>query len=389
MSDNHNFSELSPNLRDPSTLRLKKEINTEVVVIGSGPAGLSAALSAAEEGAQVLLLERDPFLGGQLVKQTHMFFGSEEQYAAERGVKIGKILSEQLQSYDNIDVYINATALGYYEYGTLLVEHNGEIIRIKPSKMIVATGAQEKVLHFPNWDLPGVYGAGAVQTLMNVYGVKPGDKVVMVGAGNIGVIVSYQLIQAGVEVVGVLEAASQIGAYLVHASKLRRQGVPIYTSTTVKEVHGENALEKITTVELDNNWNYIPGSEQNFEVDVLCLSVGLTPLAELLLQAGCETVYVPELGGFTPIRDENFETTKSGIYVAGDVSGVEEASSAMVEGKLAGMFAAESLGYQKEGFWIRAKNAREELMSLRRGPVGQVIRRGQSQLVKKAKAKGV
>ena len=97
----------------------------------------------------------------------------------------------------------------------------------RPSKIILATGASEKFLEFPGNDLPGIYGAGAVQTLMNVAGVKPAERVLMVGAGNIGLIVSYQLMQAGVEVAGIIEAAPKIGGYLVHASKIRLSGLGI------------------------------------------------------------------------------------------------------------------------------------------------------------------
>ncbi|MGE5631075.1 MAG: NAD(P)/FAD-dependent oxidoreductase, partial [Caulobacteraceae bacterium] len=245
----------------------------------------------------------------------------------------------------------------------------------------VTTGASEKFLTFPNNDLPGIYGAGAVQTLMNVHGVAPGNSVVMVGAGNIGLIVSYQLMQAGIKVKAIIDAAPRIGGYLVHASKVRRMGVPIMPSYTIKYAHGKEKLEKVTIWKLDEKWQPIPGTEQDIEADVMCISVGLSPLAELLWQIGCDMKFVPELGGHVPLRNEELETSKKGIFVAGDVAGVEEASSAMVEGRLAGLCAAKALGYVKGDFEAQKKDYLDQLNSLRSGPVGEKIRKGLSQLI--------
>ena len=228
---------------------------------------------------------------------------------------------EQLAQLSNVTVWKNATALGYYPDGVLSVKQGNSFCLVKPKKLIVATGASEKTLAFPNNDLPGIYGAGAVQTLMNVYGVKPADRVLMVGAGNIGVIVAYQLLQAGVEVAAIIEAAPKIGAYWVHASKIQRCGVPILTGHTIKKAYGTDRLSGVTVCRLDEKWNQIPGTEQDFAVDGLCLAVGLSPLTELLWQAGCKMKFVPELGGYVPWRNADLLTTHHNIYVADDVAG--------------------------------------------------------------------
>lgn len=355
----------------------------DLAVIGGGPAGLCAAISAASSGAKVLLIDRNKELGGQLVKQTHMFFGSEKQYASTRGINIAKILINDLTKYENnVEIITNATVLGIYEDGVIGVDYDNKYVKVNPKAVLIATGASEKVLAFPNNDLPGIYGAGAVQTLMNVYGVKPGNKVLMVGAGNIGLIVSYQLMQAGVEVAAIVDAAPRIGGYLVHASKIRRMGVPILTGYTVKEAIGGNHLEKVAIWRLDKEWKPIEGTEIDFDVDVMCISVGLTPLTELIMQAGCEMKYVPELGGLVPVRDQNYQSTKKNIFVAGDVSGVEEASSAMVEGYLAGLCAAKSIGYEHQDFDELSQEYMDQLNSLRSGAVGEKIRSGISKIVR-------
>lgn len=354
-------------------------INTGVAVIGGGPSGLCAAISAAKSGAKVLLLERNAQLGGQLIKQTHMFFGSEKQYASYRGIDICKILEKQINELPNITVYTNATVLGMYEDGILTVEKDDKYIKIKPKSVIVATGASEKFLAFAGNDLPGVYGAGAVQTLMNVYGVKPGNEVVMVGAGNIGLIVSYQLLQAGVKVNAVIDAAPNIGGYLVHASKIARLGVPIYTSTTVKRAHGTESVCGVTTVKLDEKWQEISGSEKYIPCDNLCISVGLSPLAELLWQIGCKMKYVNCLGGYVPLRDKYLQTTVKGVFVAGDLAGIEEASSAMVEGKIAGLSAAKYCGHVKD-FDKQYADCIEQETALRKSATGQRIQDGIKQV---------
>ncbi len=359
---------------------------TEIAVIGAGPAGLGAAVTAASLGAEVTLIDRQDRLGGQLIKQTHMFFGSEKQHASVRGIDIPAIFADQMESNGGIELLLKTTALGCYEDGVITLEReNGagnenEFLKYKPESVIVATGASEKTLAFPNCDLPGIYGAGAVQTLMNVHGVIPGKRVVMIGAGNIGLIVSYQLMQAGVEVAAIVEALPQIGGYTVHASKIARLGTPILTCHTVTEAFGDDRLQGVKIVEIDENWQPVEGTEEELEADVLCVAVGLSPLAELLWQAGCEMVFVPKLGGYVAQRDENLETTRPGFFVAGDVGGIEEASSAMVEGQIAGYKAASNLGYEdREGLYSLA-DLKHQLQLLREGPVGSHIRAGLQQL---------
>jgi sarcosine oxidase subunit alpha len=355
---------------------------THIAIVGGGPAGLCAAISAASSGAKVTVIERSDRLGGQLVKQTHMFFGSEKQYASTRGIDIPNILLNELEKYkNNIEIIRNTNVVGLYEDGILtLLENEEKYYKIKPSAVIVATGASEKFLAFENNDLPGIYGAGAVQTLMNVYGVRPGNKVLMVGAGNIGLIVSYQLMQAGVHVEAIIDAAPKIGGYHVHASKIRRMGIPIMTRHTVIKAIGHDFLEKAVICQLDDKWNPIKGSEKELDVDVMCISVGLSPLNELLAMAGCQMKYIPNLSGFVPVRYDNYETTVNNLFTAGDSSGIEEASSAMVEGYLAGLFAAKKIGHAHENHDQLLANYKDQLDSLRAGPEGKHIRDGVDQI---------
>ncbi|MDR3281089.1 MAG: NAD(P)/FAD-dependent oxidoreductase [Synergistaceae bacterium] len=359
-----------------------KETTTDILVIGGGAAGLSAAAEASSSGAKVTVVESDLHLGGQLVKQTHKFFGSKDEYAGTRGYKIADILLDEIkQNEKNVDVMTNTTITGYYIEDGMFTAMRGEesYIRIKPKKTIVATGAQERLIPFPNNDIPGVYGAGAVQTLMNVYGVTPGHRVLMIGAGNIGLIVSYQLMQAGVEVAAVVEAMPKVGGYWVHAAKIRRMGVPILLRHSIKEALGDRVIDGAVIMELDDK--FAPtGAERKIDCDVICLAVGLTPTTEILSQAGCDMRYVPQLCGFVALRDRTMRTSNPDFWSAGDATGIEEASAAMVEGRIAGLCAARSLGLPVKSdrfdeYWSR-------LDHLRAGEVGEKIRAGVAKVMR-------
>ena len=355
-------------------------MNVDIVIIGGGPAGLCAAIEASAFGAKVLIIEREAVLGGQLNKQTHMFFGSKEQYASTRGIDIVGIFLEDVKKSSNITVWTNSTALGIYEDGVITVEHANKYKKIKPKVIIVATGSSEKFLPFENNDLPGIYGAGAVQTLMNFYGVLPAKEVVMLGAGNIGLIVSYQLIQSGVKVKAIMCTGPVIGGYLVHASKLRRMGVPILTQHTVDRANGDGKLESVTVVKVDQNRKKIDGTQFDIKCDNLCISAGLSPLAELLWQIGCKMKFCAELGGYVPLRNKFSETSVKNIFIAGDIGGIEEASAAMIQGRLVGLTAAQRAGYNSDKYIARFNEIKEQLASFRSGESGKKIREGIAQV---------
>ena len=358
--------------------RKRKKIDTDITIVGSGPAGLMAAIAAAKQGVpKILLVDENHLIGGQLIKQTHKFFGSKEEKAGIRGIEIAAEFEKQVKGFKNINFMLETTVVGCYNgkkvhklIAIKRLNDGDQLFEINSKKVIFACGAMENMLAFPGNDLPGVYGAGGVQTLMNVYGVKPGDKVVMVGAGNVGLIVSYQLLQAGVNVDRVVEIMPKIGGYHVHAAKLRRCGVPIYTSYSVKEVYGNGKVEGVILIKIDKSYKQIPETEQDISCDTLCISVGLTPSIRLLEQIGAKIEYIPEAGGHIAVHDKLMKTNVNGIYVAGDSSGIEEASTAMIEGELAGISAAASLGYDKNAQNIM-KKCKKALAQFRSGPFGE------------------
>jgi sarcosine oxidase subunit alpha len=370
----------------------KKTIEIDVLVVGAGPAGLCAAIEGAKQGAKTLLVDENQRVGGQLVKQTHKFFGSKNERAGTRGIEIAKELENELKEFEKtnkIKLMLNSTVIGYYEanekkqhkFGVVKREdYESKLYEVNCKAVVFACGAMENMLLFPGNDLPGVYGAGAVQTLMNVYGVKPGERVIMVGAGNVGLIVSYQLLQAGINVDRVVEATPNIGGYHVHAAKLRRCGVPIQTSHSIKEVYGNGKVEGVVVVKLDANWQPIKGSEEKVKCDTVCLAVGLTPSIRLLSQIGVDLEFIPEAGGYVALHDDSMQTNVKGVYVAGDSSGIEEASTAMIEGKIAGLSAATLLGHKKNEKLL--KRYINELDKLRAGPFGEKPRIAKEKIAK-------
>jgi NADPH-dependent 2,4-dienoyl-CoA reductase/sulfur reductase-like enzyme len=361
-------------------------LRTDVAVIGGGVSGLAAAIEASKAGATVQLIDEGARPGGQLFKQIHKFFGSRRHYAGIRGFDIGERLLHDARK-NGVEVVLNAFVFGMFgnEIGIIEAEGGGRWLEAK--QVILCCGASEKGILFPGWTLPGVMGAGAAQTLINVHRVLPGKRFLIVGSGNVGLVVAYQILQAGADVVAVVEALPRIGGWGVHASKLLRCGVPILTSHTIKRALGRGKVEGATIEALNEKYRRVPGSERHLEVDVICLAVGLKPNIELPLMAGCETMFLGGLGGRVPLHDENMETTQAGIYVAGDCAGVEEASTAMESGRLAGAAAAERLGYlSKEEACDLKVEVREVLSDLRGGPFGVERRKAKTLLTQRTRA---
>lgn len=356
-------------------------MKTELAVIGGGPAGLSAAIEAAKYGVQAVIIDENHKAGGQLFKQIHKFFGSKEHWAGVRGIDIGKILLEQTKEF-NIDLLLDTVVWGVFEDHKIGISDKGGSGVIEADKIIVATGAYENTAIFPGWTLPGVIGAGAAQTMMNVNRVKPGNKVLMIGSGNVGVIVAYQMLLAGMDVVGIVDILPNVGCYFVHAAKIIRESVPIYLSSTVLRAIGKEYVEKAIIASVDKNGKHIVDTAMELEVDTICLSVGLRPRNKLTEMIGCKAMYLPELGGFVPVHDLNMETSVKGFHIAGDLTGIEEASTAIEEGRLAGIAVAESLDYCKKS---EAKKCKKEILSrlndLRQGPFGEFMNTAKQKLV--------
>ncbi|MBN2460257.1 MAG: FAD-dependent oxidoreductase [Candidatus Cloacimonetes bacterium] len=313
-----------PEVTDKQERKEIEEIAIDVLIVGGGPAGLSAALQLGEHRVRTLLVDDKNELGGKLVLQTHKFFGSvEDSYAGTRGNDIGRLLAEKVIADPFIETWTNSTVLYVFSDRRVGIIKNGIYKNVKPKIILNAAGAREKFLRFRGNTLAGIYGAGAFQTLVNRDLVKPTSRLFIVGGGNVGLISGYHALQAGIEVVGLVEALSRCGGYKVHADKLKRLGVPIYTSHTVIAANGKETVESVTIARIDKSFQAISGTERTFSCDTVLIAVGLESVNEFTREA-------EEAG----IR----------VFSAGDASEIAEASSAMFNGKITGLKIVRELG---------------------------------------------
>ena len=325
---------------EPFTPGKKPPAKVELLVIGGGPAGLGAAIEAARRGVDTLLVDENERAGGQLYKQIHKFFGSSEHHSGVRGFRIAETLLEEAREV-GVRVLAGHRVVGVLRDGRVLVVglfgENAASWPLAADRVVLAVGGRERSLPFPGWTLPGVMSAGAAQTFCNVHGVLPNDRVLMLGSGNVGLIVSYQLMQAGAELAGLVEIKESIGGYYVHAGKLSRARVPFFLSHRVVEARGEGRLEEVEIESIET------GGRRSFSVDGLYLSVGLNPRTEIGRMLGCRLAYEGLLGGSFPLHDERMRSSIPHVYCAGDAAGIEEANSSLDEGRLAGIAVAEDL----------------------------------------------
>ena len=301
-----------------------EEIQVECLIIGGGPSGLAAAVELGKVGVSVLLVDDKDRMGGKLVLQTHKFFGSiDEVHAGTRGIDIATLMEEEVSQYDSVECWLNTNAVAVYSDRKIgLVRDGREYVLVKPDTVLVAAGAREKSLTFKGNTLPGVYGAGAFQTLVNRDLVRPAEKLFIVGGGNVGLIAGYHALQASIQVVGLIEALPECGGYKVHKDKLVRMGVPIHTRHTVISANGDEHVESVTIAEIDENWEIVPGTEKSYACDTLLIAVGLDPC------------------------DEFFHKAKAfgmNAFSAGDAAEIAEASAAIFSGKIQGIRIAQAL----------------------------------------------
>jgi len=306
-----------PDVHETPRIENIEHLDTDVLIIGGGPAGLSASIQLEKNQVKAILVDDKEELGGKLVLQTHKFFGSrEDSHAGMRGMDIGRMLAAKVESGSNIDVWKKSTVLHIFDDKKvgILKDHVYKIVT--PKVILNAAGAREKFLRFKGNSLSGVYGAGAFQTLVNRDFIRPAKKLFIIGGGNVGIIAGYHALQAGIKVVGLAEALPKCGGYKVHEDKLKRMGIPIYTSHSIVSANGKESVSSVTIARVDENFKVIKNTHKTFECDTILIAVGLEPVAEFTKEA---------------------RSCGINVFSAGDALEIAEASSAMFNGKIAGL----------------------------------------------------
>jgi len=374
------LGKLPSNDTRPNEIYDIETIEPEIVIIGGGPAGISAAHCAAQKGAGVILIDENTVLGGHINSRTDFLPGLLEEYKGLRGFELSRRLCDDLKELNNIKILTNAKVFGYYREGVIGVIHANKPLKLRPKRIIVATGAYERPLIFENNDLPGIYSGRTVLHLLNTYGIKPGHKALVIGGNDVSLATAYQLVEAGVELVGVIDTCKSFNDSNGYAEKLRARGVKLLPSHTIDKAHGKRRVKAATIIEFDGLGKVIENSKKKFRCDVICLACNLQPTYELCFQANCKMEYQSGLGGFTPIHNEYMETSVEGFYVAGDAAGIKPVEMGIVEGRIAGISVASSLKHvskesdQLEEGLIRIIDEFKSEKSKRKNIHGEILR---------------
>ena len=317
------------------------EINADVAIIGAGPAGLASAISASENGAKnVIIFDRNNWLGGILSQCIHDGFGVEETGRSMTGPEYAEMYIK-LAEKQNIKFLRETMVLNIYRNRYIAAINKKGLLKIKAKSIVLAMGCREKTrwsVMIPGDRPSGIYTAGVAQAFINLYNIMVGKNIVILGSGDVGLIMARRLKFEGAKVLGVVEI-------LPYASGLPRNVVqclddydtPLYLNHTVTYIKGRERLESVTISQVDKNFNTIQGTEKEIPCDTLLLSLGLIPENELSKNVGIEIDNVT--GG--PIVDQNFETSVQGIYACGNCLQVYDTVDALsIDAKIAGKNAA-------------------------------------------------
>ncbi|TQR17929.1 NAD(P)/FAD-dependent oxidoreductase [Psychrobacillus soli] len=371
-----------------------------LLIIGAGPAGLKAAIAAAEQGLNVKVIDEFPKVGGRLLGQLHQEPNGEWWNGMEMGEKLHQ---KAIRAGVDIQCEVSVVDISQSVSGWTVYTSQG---MIEARKLLLATGATETPIPIPGWTLPGVMSIGAAQVMGNVHRVKPGNTCVIIGANVLSMAIANELRLCGIKVkeivlpaVGpiskdagipekvlaslmklthlaptvILRQAGKLGKFINPSFAIKyfpRRGIklfgiPIRLKTAAVEIMGEDHVTGVQTVTISSDGKVIPGSEKVTEADFVCIAGGLAPMSELASIVGCSFKYVQELGGHVPVHNERMQTNVPNLFVAGNITGVESAKVAMAQGKVAGLAIASEWKGKRQEIELALTTAMEEVRKTR------------------------
>lgn len=367
----------------------------DVVIIGGGPAGMAAASASAGKNARVLLIDSSSTLGGHFYKEfPPTFKGPLSRLDAGHNKEYLSRL--EALSRAGLDIFYETNVWGIFQgceksFGnprgttecpqdpvfTLNLDGlDSNPAAVQARALILAPGAYDRPIPFPGWTLPGVITPGAVQMSLKKQGLVPGRRILVAGTGPLQMAVAANLAELGGRVVGLIDTCSagekagqlppamwgqwsrisEVSSYFLSLLKHR---VPVKFNRAVLRAIGTNeeGVQAAVTGRIDPAGNVIPGTEQQMDVDLICVAYGFAPSVELLLHLGCEHEYLPETGLYYPKYDNHMQTTMRHVFVAGDVTGIGGKALADLQGQIAGISALQVLGMvpESEALAVRSK----------------------------------
>ncbi|MFI1769047.1 FAD-dependent oxidoreductase [Streptomyces sp. NPDC020800] len=361
----------------------------DLAVIGAGPAGLAAAVSAADLGLSVALVDAGPRPGGQYHRHAASDEGAARPHGLHKGWgafmrQVGRLDAHRasgrvryLAGRHVWSLQLLSAAEGLWGLYTTATDPepgpdaNG-VRLVQARGVVLATGAYERQLPFPGWTLPGVVTAGGAQAMLKSGMATPGRRVVVAGSGPLLLATAASLVSEGVRVPAVVEAGgylryaarldalaanpAKLSEGLVCATALMRHRVRLLTRSAVTEAHGTDRVRAVTVAGLDRAWRPVAGSERMIACDALAVGHGLIPQLELATALGCATRTAPD-GAPALEVDARQRTTVSGVWAAGESTGIGGAQLAAAEGELAALAAAAALGTARGGTALAARTA--------------------------------
>ena len=340
----------------PETDYHHRHQHADVAVIGGGPAGMSAALAAAGQGARVTLVDDQPGLGG------HLRFNSRAHsnlpaFGDASGFEVADQLARLVQDSSNIQVMSAATAFANYQDNLLGILCGNEVVKLRAKQVVLATGSYEVPILFENNDLPGIMLATAAQRLIRLYGVKPGTRAVVATCNDQGYQAALDLLDAGVEVAAVVDSRPELPQGLESVRAIESRNITILSSHAIARAEGKNKLRAVGVTRLEAGEP--KGKVRSFRCDLLCMSGSFQPANALLYQSGSTLEYDDTLDGFVP------KELPPGLHAAGEVTGIHDLAASLLQGKLAGLEAANGLGSVSALAHDELEDLRQQLADVR------------------------